>query len=121
MNKYIKTLSLAFVIAGSVYLPSVNATSADNKMLITIAETDPVLIDRLNDLALTNPKRLNQVLKMAGADSAQLTRILNLAENNPELFEKVSQISNLQRSKRTKRSNRQSTFGTIHDDDVIRN
>jgi hypothetical protein len=121
MNKYINVLSLVLVITGSVYLPNANATGTTNSMLITVAETDPVLVDRLNDVASHNPELLNKLLKMADSDVAQLKRSLDLAENNPELFGKISKISNLQRSKRTKRSNRQSTFGTIDDDGVIQN
>ncbi|HBY84982.1 MAG TPA: hypothetical protein DEO86_03830, partial [Colwellia sp.] len=91
MNKYIKALSMVLVLTSSVYLPSAFAvsTSSSTEMLITLAETDPVLVDRLNDIALNDAKLLKQILKLAGSDASQLERLLDLAESDPETLEKL--------------------------------
>jgi len=96
MNKYIKVLSMVLALTSSVYLPSAFAasTSSSTEMLITLAETDPVLVDRLNDLALTDAKTLKELLKIADSDPVQLERLLNLLENDPESFDKLVTIKN---------------------------
>lgn len=98
MNKYIKALSMVLALTSSVYLPSAFAasTSSSTEMLITLAETDPVLVDRLNDIALSDPELLNQLLEMADSDAALLERLLNLAESDPETFEKLVTIKNVE-------------------------
>jgi hypothetical protein len=93
MNKFLKVASMLLVFTGSGYLPAVNASSA-TEMLLTIAETNPVLVERLNDIALNDAELLNQLLKMADADSAQLERLLNLVETDIETFERLVTVSN---------------------------
>lgn len=124
MNKYIKALSMVLVLTSSVYLPSAFAISTNNstEMLITLAETDPVLVDRLNDIALNDAKLLKQILKLAGSDASQLERLLDLAESDPETLEKLVTIKNVETSQELKVSQPMySTFGAIKDGGVIQN
>jgi len=130
MNKLIKVLSVVLVLTGSVYLPSANAASTGKttEMLITLAETDPVLVDRLNDIALNDPELLQQALKMAGSDPLKLERLVNLAETDPVMFWKLANIYNVQEPSSEVQSlevpqlkeqpieeQQMSTFGTISD------
>tara|TARA_B110000467_G_C18298114_1_gene469428 strand:+ start:1122 stop:1472 length:351 start_codon:yes stop_codon:yes gene_type:complete len=115
MNKYLKVLSLSLVLTSGIYLPSVNATSS-TEMLITIAESNPVLVERLNVIALNDTKQLNQLLKMADSKPEQLERLLNLAETDPEAFEQLVIISN---AEETEADGEVSTTG-IGDGGVIR-
>lgn len=91
MKKYLKAMSMLFVLSGSVYLPTVSAASS-NAMLITIAETSPVLLERLNNIALEDKAQLNNLLKMADSNPEQLERLLNLRESNPVAFEQLTEI-----------------------------
>ncbi|WP_019026374.1 hypothetical protein [Colwellia piezophila] len=122
MIKYIKALSLVLVLAGSVYLPSAYAGKT-NDMLITIAETDPVLVDRLNDIALNDALLLKKILQMADAKVEQLERLLDLAEYDPETLDKLITIYNAKTAPEQELQQPQmSTFGTINDGGgIIRN
>ena len=115
MNKFLKVVSLLLVLSSSVYLPSVNAASS-TEMLITIAETNPLLLERLNTVALDNAELLNQLLKMAESDPAQLERLLNIAETEPQVFSQLVTISD---AKETEEDGSGSTLGIISDDDGI--
>jgi hypothetical protein len=97
MNKYLKTIPVLLALTSSVYLPSVNAANSTD-MLITIAETNPVLVERLNEVALNDSTLLNQLLTMADSDPAKLERLLNLAETNPEIFEQIVTVFNTEKS-----------------------
>ncbi len=94
-------------------------------MLITLAETDPVLIDRLNELALNDEKLLNQILKMSENDPVKLERLVNLAENDPIMFWKLANIYNANEAESTKtlqpveEQQMMSTFGAIKDEGGI--
>ncbi|ALO33949.1 hypothetical protein CMT41_03805 [Colwellia sp. MT41] len=126
MNKVIKVLSLVLVLTSSVYLPSAFAASTTNttEMLITLAETDPVLIDRLNDIALTDKKLLKQLLNMAESEPVKLERLLNLAERNAHMFWMIANIYNAQSITLEQPVEEQpfSTFGAIQDGGgIIRN
>lgn len=123
MNKYIKVLSMVLALTSSVYLPSAFAasTSSSTEMLITLAETDPVLVDRLNDLALTDAKTLKELLKIADSDPVQLERLLNLLENDPESFDKLVTIKNAETTEELKiEQPMYSTFGAIKDGTINR-
>jgi hypothetical protein len=90
-------------------------------MLITLAETDPVLVDRLNDLALTDAKTLKQLLKLADSDPVQLERLLNLLENDPESFNKLVTIKNAETTEELIIDEPvYSTFGAISDGTINR-
>jgi len=93
MNSYLKVLSLSIALICSAYLPTSNAANS-TKMLITIAETNPVLVERLNAIALNDATLLNQLLKMADSKPDQLERLLNLAESDLETFERLITINN---------------------------
>ncbi|GAW97395.1 MULTISPECIES: hypothetical protein [Colwellia] len=128
MNKVIKVLSLVLVLTSSVYLPSAFAVTANNtasttEMLITLAETDPVLIDRLNDIALTDKKLLKQLLNMAESEPVKLERLLNLAERNAHMFWMIANIYNAQSITLEQPVDEQpfSTFGAISDGGIIQN
>ena len=124
MNKYIKVLSMVLALTGSVYLPSAFAvsTTSSTEMLITLAETDPMLVDRLNDIALNDPKLLKKILKLAGSDASQLERLLDLAESDPETFDKLVTIKNVETTPELKvNPPMYSTFGTIDDGGINRN
>lgn len=128
MNKYIKALSLVLTLTSSVFLPSAFAASSTD-MLITIAETNPVLLERLDDIAITDPTRLNQLLTMADSNAGQLEKLLNLAESNPYIFSKLASIKSVEITQKLKVEEKQrspygqmSTFGTIDDGGgIIRN
>ncbi|WP_057830475.1 hypothetical protein [Colwellia sp. TT2012] len=119
MNKYIKVLSVMLVLTSSVFLASANAASTANttEMLITLAETDPVLVDRLNDIALTDKKLLKQLLNMAESEPLKLARLLNLAERNAHMFWMIANIYNAQSVQLLEPVQEQqfSTFGAIND------
>jgi len=115
MNKFLKVVSFLLVLSSSVYLPSANAASS-TEMLITIAETNPALLERLNTLALDNAELLNQLLKMAESDAAQLERLLNIAETDLEVF---SQLVTINDTKEAQENGGASTMGIISDDDGI--
>ena len=126
MNKYIKFLSVILVLTSSIYLPSANAasTSSSTDMLITIAESNPTLIERLDDIAITDPELLNQLLKMADSDAKQLERLLNLAENNHYIFSKLANIKSVETTKEKKlftTYGQAVTLGAIDHGTVIRN
>jgi len=93
MNKYLKIISLSLALTGTVFLPNVNAASS-TEMLITIAESNPVLVERLNVVALNDAKQLHQILKMADSKPELLERLLNLAETDAEAFKQLVTISN---------------------------
>jgi len=123
MNKYIKALSVMLVLSSSVFLPSANAatTTSSTDMLITLAETDPMLVERLNDIALNDEKLLNQLLKMSESDPVKLEKLLNLAESNPYMFWMIANIYNAQEPEPTAtelqpaEEQQMSTFGAIDD------
>lgn len=123
MNKYIKVLSILLVLTASVYLPSANAASSTTEMLITLAETDQVMVERLNDLSVTDAKMLKQILKMAESDPVKVEQLLNLAERNPAMFWMIANIYNAQKTKSLEPVQVEqpvySTFGTISDDGGI--
>jgi len=130
MNKFIKVLSVALVLSSSVFLSSANAASATSStdMLLTLAENDPVLIDRLNDIALTDEKLLNQLLKMSESDPVKLERLVDLEETNPNMFWMIANIYNVQQPEPTaiklqpveEEQQMYSTFGTISDGTINR-
>ena len=93
MNKYLKIISLSLVLTGTVFLPNVNAASS-TEMLITIAESNPVLVERLNEIALNDAKQLHQLLKMADSKPEQLERLLNLSETDPDAFSQLETVFN---------------------------
>jgi hypothetical protein len=111
MNKFLKVVFLLLVLSSSVYLPSVNAASS-TEMLITIAETNPVLLERLNTVAIDNAKLLNQVLKMANSKPEQLERLLDIAETDPEAFSQLVTINDAKEEI--------STMGIDDEDGIIR-
>jgi hypothetical protein len=120
MNKFIKALSVMLVLSSTIYLPNASAISSSNstEMLITLAETDPALVDRLNEIALSDPKLLQQILKLAGSDAAQLERLLDLAENDPETFAKlvtIKEVASGQTFELKIEEQQMSTFGAISD------
>jgi len=125
MNKFIKALSVVLVLSSSAFLPSANAASATSstEMLITLAETDPMLVERLNDIALNDEKLLNQLMKMSESDPVQLERLLNLVESNPYMFWMIANIYNAQETTKSEPVEEQqmSTFGAIDDGGVIQN
>lgn len=116
MNKYLKIISLSVALTSAAYLPNVNAASS-TEMLITIAESNPALVERLNEVALNDVAQLKQLLKMAESKPKQLERLLNLAETDPEAFSQLVTISSAETTegKGTVLSN-----GTIDDGGVIR-
>ncbi len=97
MKKYFKVLSLVFALISCSYIPAVSAASSA-AMLITIAETNPALLERLNTIALDNTKLLNQVLTMAESKPMLLERLLNIAETDPKTFSQLVTISNAETS-----------------------
>jgi len=126
MNKYIKILSVVLVLSSSVFLPDANAVSTGKttEMLITLAETDPMLIDRLNDFALNDAELLQQLLKMAGADPVRLENLVDIAESDVDMFWKLANIYNVKSSSTiepAEEEQQMSTFGAIDDGSVIRN
>ena len=128
MNKYIKVISMLLALSSSIYLPNAFAatTTSSTEMLITLAETDPVLIDRLNELALNDEKLLNQILKMSENDPVKLERLVNLAENDPIMFWKLANIYNAQQAAAAKtvqpaEEQQMATFGIVKDGGVIQN
>ncbi len=131
MNKYIKALSVVLVLSSSVFLPSANAASATSStdMLINLAENDPALVDRLNDIALTDEKLLNQLLKMSESDPVKLEKLVDLESSNTKMFRMIANIYNVQEPEVTaelqpaeeKEQQIFSTFGAISHGGVIRN
>jgi len=140
MNKFIKVLSVILVLSSSVFLTNANAASITKDtnptdMLINLAESNPVLVDRLNDIALTDEELLTQLLKMAESDPVKVERLINLEEQNSDMFRMLANIYNAQSSKTTQPGKMiessdmfqseeelpMSTFGAIKDGGVIRN
>jgi hypothetical protein len=129
MNKFIKALSVAVVLSSSVFLTNANAGNTVNntnptEMLLTIAESNPILVDRLNDIALTDEKLLTQLLKMSESDPAKLEKLLNLEERNTKMFWMIANIYNAQITKALEpvdKKQHMSTFGAISHGGVIRN
>jgi len=131
MNKYIKALSVVLVLSSSVFLSSANAASATSStdMLLTLAENDPMLVDRLNDIALTDEKLLSQLLRMSESDPVKLERLVDLEARNPNMFWMIANIYNAQEPEPTttkiqpvEEEQMMSTFGAINDNGgIIRN
>jgi hypothetical protein len=119
MKKYIKALSLVLALTSSVFLPSAFAAGSTD-MLITIAETNPVLLERLDDIAITDPTRLNQLLTMADSNAGQLEKLLNLAESNPYIFSKLANIKRVETTQELKVEEKQvSPYGKISTRGII--
>ncbi|MCW8834184.1 MAG: hypothetical protein OQK09_09225 [Colwellia sp.] len=93
MNYYLKTLSFLFVLTSCIYLPNGHAASSTD-MLITIAESNPILLDRLNEIRINDPILLKHVIALSNSDPAQLERLLNLAETDLASFVMLAKISN---------------------------
>jgi hypothetical protein len=130
MNKFIKVLSVMLVLSSSVFLSNANATNMTNNtsatdMLINLAENDPVLVERLNDIALTDEKLLSQLLRMSESDPVKLERLLSLSERETHMFWMIANIYNAQATttvESAEKKQHMSTFGTIDDDGgVIQN
>lgn len=126
MNKYIKALSMVLVLTSSAFLSIANAASANssNDMLITLAETNPILIERLNDIALNDDQLIKGLLRLADSDAVQLERLLNIAESDPTTFEMLVTIEKASTVKEAplveeKAPMMYSTFGTIKDGDLM--
>ena len=107
MKRYLKVASLLLVLTSSIYLPAVSAANS-TEMLITLAETNPALVERLNDVALNDAKLLKQLLKMADSDPAQLERLLNILASDPETFGQLVTVFN---AEETQEDDDVSTFG----------
>ncbi len=133
MNKAIKVISTLVVLTSSLHLPNslaqssatLNTVSSTN-MLINLAETDAVLIKRLNELAINDEKLLSQLLTMAEADPIKVARLLNLAESDPSMFWALANVYNAKAAKAScdsepPRDNQRMgvTFGTIKDGDLM--
>lgn len=114
MNKAIKTLALALTTTAALYVP--NTLASSTKMLLTIAENEPVVLEQLTELKQTDNALLQQLLVMAESNPEQLKRLLNLKATNPAEFE---QLIVLWADKSD--SDDYSTNGTISDGTVIRN
>lgn len=114
MKKYFKVLSIIVALTSCSYLPSASAASS-TAMLITIAETNPVLLERLNTVTLGNKELLIQVLRMAESKPAQLKRLLNIAEADPETFSQLVTISDAAISEE------EASITGISDGGIIRN
>jgi hypothetical protein len=115
MKKHFKFLSVLFVLISGSYLPNVNAASS-TEMLITIAETSPILLQRLNVIAHDDAELLNQLLTMAHSKSEQLERLLNIAETDVVVFEQLVEIFNAEAAQQ-----KISVMGIIDEDDIIQN
>jgi len=115
MNKYLKIISVLFVLISSAYLPSVNAASSTD-MLINIAESNPALLERLNTITLNDPLLLKNVLALSQSDPAKLERLLNLVETDLEAFVKLVRIFNAEAAQKNEEIR---TNGTIDDDGGI--
>ena len=123
MNKYIKALSVVLVLSSSAFLSNANAASPTD-MLITLAETDPVLVDRLNEIALTDENLLNQLLKMSESSPEKLEQLISLSERSPTMFWMIANIYNaqLKTAEQAEEEQMVSTFGAIDDGaGIIRN
>jgi hypothetical protein len=132
MNKFINVLSVILVLSSSVFLSNANAAKIANtvkdtnptEMLIKLAESNPTLVDRLNDIALTDEKLLTQILKMAESDPVKLDGLLDLEERNSDMFWMIANIYNVQAPKTLKSAEDlpMSSFGVIKDSGgIIRN
>jgi len=132
MNKFINVLSVILVLSSSVFLSNANAAKIANtvkdtnptEMLINLAESNPTLVDRLNDIALTDEKLLTQILKMAESDPVKLEGLLSLEERNQNMFWMIANIYNAQSSNMIQSEEElpMSTFGIIDDSGgIIRN
>ena len=133
MNKFINVLSVILVLSSSVFLSNANAAKIANtvkdtnptEMLINLAESNPTLVDRLNDIALTDEKLLTQILKMAESDPVKLEGLLNLEERNQNMFWMIANIYNVQAPKTLEPAPEKglmSTFGAISNNGgIIRN
>jgi len=126
MNNYLKTLSLSLALTASLLMQNASATVSTN-LLLKIADKNPVLIDRLSDLAKYNPEQLAELLEMVDSNINQVERLLNLSEENPTLFnqlliiKRVSTRSANEISTPKLPSSQIRTFGTIADGSVIQN
>ncbi len=116
MKTYLKALTLLLVLSGSAYLPNVYAENS-TAMLITIAETSPALMERLDTIALTDAALLNDLLIMADSDPAQLERLLDLHAADPATFQQLLGIVAAENSD----EGNASLLGTISDGGIIRN
>jgi hypothetical protein len=124
MHKSIKVITALLALAGSAYLPSAIAQNTDTHnttdMLITLAETDAVLIEQLNELAINDAELLAQLLTMAESDQLKVERLLNLAETNPSMFWVLASVYNAQAAQNNSEDDDMvSTCGAIKDGTVI--
>ena len=129
MNKFINVLSVILVLSSSVFLTNANAASITKDtnptdMLINLAESNPALVDRLNDIALTDEELLTQLLKMAESDPVKLAGLLDLEERNSDMFWMIANIYNVQAPKALEPALEKdlpmSTFGIIQDGSINR-
>jgi len=129
MNNFVKILSLSLTLTASIFMQNASATISTN-LLLKMADKNPILIDRLSDLAKYNPEQLAELLEMVDSNINQVEKLLNLSEENPTLFNQLLKIKRVstQSTKKTPTknlpstkvpSNQMRTFGTIADGDVI--
>lgn len=116
MKRYLTALSATLVLTSSIYLPNALATNSST-MLITIAESSPTLIERLNSIAGDEPKLLKSLLALADSNPLQLERLLNLQLSDPIAFQQLIEIESIKNSD----AGSASLQGTISDGGIIRN
>lgn len=104
MTKYSKFLS-ALAIVSATSFASVQASDS-TEMLVTIAETNPSLVERLTAISNTTPELSAAILKLAGQDIDLLERLVNLAEQDPKALQQVIAIE-------TNKTNRSSSNSSI--------
>ncbi len=75
MKQSLKNITQLLVLTTVAYLPLAGAASSTD-MLLTIAERNPVFIERLNTLAVQDAVQFKQLVAMADADPTQLERWL---------------------------------------------
>ncbi len=88
MKKHLKNITKLLVLTTTAYLPLAGAASSTD-MLLTIAEHNPVFIERLNTLAVEDAVQFKQLVAMANADPAQLERLVALAETDDALLQQL--------------------------------
>ena len=88
MKQSLKNITKLLVLTTSAYLPVAGAANSTD-MLLTIAERNPVLIQRLNALAVEDAVQLKQLLAMADTDPTQLERLVTLAGIDDALLKQL--------------------------------
>ncbi len=114
MKRYNKVVSIFLILLTTTLTVKANDSI---EILLTLAESDPVLLERMNYLAVNEPKVSAAILNLANNNVELLTRLIDLAEINPLALQQVITIEQTREAQSEELL--VGTMGGIENDDII--